>query len=928
MNYDQEVWVPDPKEGFKLEKKNVVTTDKQYPVGNREKDEDDNCALMFLNEATLLNNIKIRYFKDKIYTYVAHILIAVNPYYHIENLYSEKTIKTYIGKSLGEEPPHIFAIADKSFRDMEMDQQSQSIIVSGESGAGKTESTKYLLNYLCKLKGSSDDSLERKILDANPVLEAFGNAKTKRNNNSSRFGKFIKVYFDKEPRIVGGSVADYLLEKSRICLQNSDERNYHIFYMLCAGAPAELRSELGITKPDDFLYLKNGCTQYFCDKKTEKRLSEAQKSRSHLEKGGLSDRILNDFVGFSTVKQAFTRLGFTEAEQNEIYSTVAAVLHLGNIAFKETSDGCEILDSSKKSVTMSAKFLGVNREELEETITINKKQSYIEVIKSPLRPDQAENARNALAKAVYIKLFDYIVSCINKSIPFESYSYYIGVLDIAGFESFEVNSFEQFCINFCNEKLQYFFNKRILKSEQELYKREKLEVPEIDYNDNKDCIKMIGDSEKGIFSILENALRLSNPKPEDFTKEVYKTWAKHPNFKEPALTRESSCELRKDEGFLIKHFAGDVCYHTNQFIEKNNDALHSSLIELMQNSSKEFLRIRFMKDPESKTKKRAAPSVSSNFKKQLRELLDELETNGANFVRCIKPNNEMTSHRFDGSCVLNQLKYSGTISVLKLMEHGYPSRVSFQDLYNMYKSYLSPELAKLEEKVFCESLLRSLKLKDEDFKFGTKRVFFKPGKFAEFDKIMMSSETEMKELVANVEKWLRESRIVKIEELKKQLLEMMGIANQLKTTGKKRIEYIKNFESKINAALENIKQDKNMQPVTIDNIYTGLKTDVDDAIIKLEKELEQQREEERRLAELEAEKEKIRQEELARIKLEEERNRKAKMATEIPDASTWKYSQLYAGFYSDNSQIKEASIIEIRKRLQVYRKWKAENDTE
>ncbi|XP_076377461.1 myosin heavy chain 95F jaguar isoform X5 [Megalopta genalis] len=951
---NQQVWVRDPQEGFIIGKfvdmvdgdalimpldlkypQRTCPLDEVYPAGEYTKDVEDNCALMYLNEATLLNNVRTRYFKDRIYTYVANILIAVNPYYEVKDLYSPRTIKSYQGKSLGETPPHVFAIADKAFRDMKVLKQSQSIIVSGESGAGKTESTKYLLRYLCDLWGSTAGPIEQKILDANPVLEAFGNAKTKRNNNSSRFGKFMEVHFDSKCQVVGGYISHYLLEKSRVCLQSSDERNYHVFYMMCAGAPPELRAKLGITQPDDFYYLKNGCTQYFCNEESEKKLNDVQKSRDQGNKGSLHDPILDDVEGFNAIDQALTRLGLTETERMEIYTMVAAVLHLGNIMFEDnpedTKGGSRICASSEKAVIMTAKLLGVDPEELRQALVSKVMQTSRGGIKGtvimvPLKVYEANNARDALAKAIYSKLFDHIVGRINKSIPFKASSYYIGVLDIAGFEYFKVNTFEQFCINYCNEKLQQFFNERILKYEQDLYARESLNVPKISYVDNQDCIDLIESKNMGIFSLLDEESKLPTHSFAHFTSEVHRVWNGHFRITLPRTSRlKAHREIRDDEGFVIRHYAGGVCYQTNQFIEKNNDALHASLEALIQESNNKFLRTQFSNNSSQKGKLTFI-SVGSKFKTQLGELMDKLKSNGTNFIRCIKPNNDMVSHHFDGNSILGQLRCSGMTSVLELMEHGYPSRVPFQELYNMYKSYLPPELAKLEPRFFCEALLHSLKLNKKDFKFGITRVFFKPGKFAEFDKIMKSDPENLQKLVANVKKWLLRSRwnkmqfcalsviklknkiiyrryhliilqktvrmyiakkqhrprikgTLKIKNLRTQLVGMEETSKQLKNR-EKSMNDLKRLHDDLDAAIKRIKDNERMRPVEIDSLYTNLVNQVNKQMASLQNMVKQQKiaEEQAKLKKIqqELEYEKQKKEEEERQKREEEDNRRKK----------------------------------------------------
>lgn len=720
---------------------------------------------------------------------MANILIAVNPYKEIKELYDGNTIKKYQGRSLGELPPHVFAIgefyfsfsaphsslsksqslpADKAIRDMKVLKLSQSIIVSGESGAGKTESTKYLLKYLCDSMMAAGP-IETKILDANPILEAFGNAKTTRNNNSSRFGKFIEVHYDNKCQVVGGYISHYLLEKSRICTQTPEERNYHVFYMLCAGAPQALRDQLKLDKPDNFRYL-SGCTQFFSNAATEAKVPNARKSESHLKKGSLKDPILDDYQDFHNLDQALSRLGLSDAQRNQIYALVAAVLHLGNVTFEDNPDdargGCQVSEKSQSSLVITAQLIGVDPSELRQALVTRVMQSKGgvkgTVIMVPLKYYEANNARDALAKALYSKLFDYIVANINQSIPFKASNYYIGVLDIAGFEYFTVNSFEQFCINYCNEKLQKFFNDNILYHEQELYKREGLNVPEIKFTDNQDVIEIIENKTNGIFTILDEESKLPKPLAGHFTEEVHSAWQNHYRLALPRSSRlKAHRSLRDDEGFLIRHFAGAVCYNTHQFIEKNNDALHASLEFLVQESDNALLNNLFSGNNGAPKGKLNFISVGSKFKTQLGELMDKLGQNGTNFIRCIKPNSQMVDKNFEGSLSLAQLKCSGTTSVLELMEYGYPSRVPFAELYKMYKSFLPPELAALNPRTFCEAMLHSLKLNDKDFKFGITKVFFRPGKFVEFDRIMKSDPENLKAIVANVKKWLVRSRWIK-----------------------------------------------------------------------------------------------------------------------------------------------------------------------
>ncbi|KAM4772458.1 unconventional myosin-VI isoform 3-T3 [Rhinophrynus dorsalis] len=796
MEDGKPVWAPHPTDGFQLG--NIVdigpdslsieplhqkgkiflaAINQVFPAEeDTTKHVEDNCSLMYLNEATLLHNVKVRYSKDKIYTYVANILIAVNPYFDIPKLYTSESIKKYQGKSLGTLPPHVYAIADKAFRDMKVLKMSQSIIVSGESGAGKTENTKFVLRYLTESYGSGQD-IDERIVEANPLLEAFGNAKTVRNNNSSRFGKFVEIHFNEKNSVVGGFVSHYLLEKSRICVQGQDERNYHIFYRLCAGAPEDIRQRLFLSSPDNFRYLNRGCTRYFASKDTDKQILQNRKSPEYLKHGSLKDPLLDDHGDFNRMCIAMKKIGLDDTEKLDLFRVVAGVLHLGNIDFEEagsTSGGCTLKNKCSKSLECCAKLLGLDEDDLRVSLTTRVMLTTAggtkgTVIKVPLKVEQANNARDALAKAVYSRLFDHVVNRVNQCFPFERSSFFIGVLDIAGFEYFEHNSFEQFCINYCNEKLQQFFNERILKEEQELYQKEGLGVNEVRYVDNQDCIDLIEAKLVGVLDILDEENRLPQPSDQHFTSVVHQ---KHKDHFRLTIPRKSKLavhrNIRDDEGFIIRHFAGAVCYETTQFVEKNNDALHMSLECLICESKDKFIRELFEsannnKDSKQKTGKLGFISVGNKFKTQLNLLLEKLRSTGSSFIRCIKPNLKMTSHQFEGAQILSQLQCSGMVSVLDLMQGGFPSRASFHELYNMYKKYMPLKLSRLDPRLFCKALFKALGLNENDYKFGLTKVFFRPGKFAEFDQIMKSDPDHLAELIKRVNHWLICSRWKKVQ---------------------------------------------------------------------------------------------------------------------------------------------------------------------
>uniref|UniRef100_A0A8C1IZ46 Unconventional myosin-VI n=1 Tax=Cyprinus carpio TaxID=7962 RepID=A0A8C1IZ46_CYPCA len=759
MEDGKPVWAPHPTDGFQLGmivdigadaltieplnqrgKTFLAPISQVFPAEDDvNKHVEDNCSLMYLNEGTLLNNIRVRYSKDLIYTSVANILIAVNPYFDIPKLYSPETIKSYQGRSLGTLPPHVYAIADKAYRDMRVLNMSQSIIVSGESGAGKTENTKFVLRYLTTSYGTCQD-IDERIVEANPLLEAFGNAKTVRNNNSSRFGKFVEIHFNEKNAVVGGFVSHYLLEKSRICMQSAEERNYHIFYRLCAGASEDIRNMLHLNSPDNFRYLNRGCTRYFANKDSDKQIMQNRKSPEHGKVGALKDPLLDDLGDFNRMVVAMKKIGLDDTEKLNLFRVVSGVLHLGNIDFEETgstSGGCILKNQTSQTLEYCAELLGLDQDDLRVSLTTRVMLTTAggakgTVIKVPLKVEQANNARDALAKAIYSRLFDHVVKRVNQCFPFETSSNFIGVLDIAGFEYFEHNSFEQFCINYCNEKLQQFFNERILKEEQELYQKEGLGVNEVHYVDNQDCIDLVEAKLVGILDILDEENRLPQPSDQHFAETVH---SKHKDHFRLTVPRKSKLtihrNLRDDEGFIIRHFAGAVCYETTQFVEKNNDALHMSLESLVCESKDKFVRDLFENNSNSKDSKQKAGKLS--------------------FI------NVESSFKL-GSCFS-----SGMVSVLDLMQGGFPSRAPFHELYNMYKQYMPNKLTRLDPRLFCKALFKALGLNQNDYKFGLTRVFFRPGKFAEFDQIMKSDPEHLAELVKRVNKWLVCSRWKKVQ---------------------------------------------------------------------------------------------------------------------------------------------------------------------
>jgi myosin-6 len=618
--------------------------------------------------------------------------------------------------------------------------------VSGESGAGKTETTKHLLKYLTDSYGGggSITNLEQRILAANPLLESFGNAKTTRNNNSSRFGKFVELHFNKNSQVIGAYVEHYLLEKSRVISQSDKERNYQVFYRMCRGAPESIRTALNLKEDiKEYRFMRSGL-------------------QSNVEG-------LDDVKDFAVMEKSMTDCGLDSKEKSNVFRVTAAVLHIGNIEFCDGADGnSEVSPSSAMTLQGVAQMLGLDKTDVRnglctKVINVGGKEE-----SKGLDINTANFGRDALAKALYSKLFDWIVERINTCFPYEkSHSQnFIGVLDIAGFEYFQVNSFEQFCINYCNEKLQQFFNIRVLKDEQELYVKESIKFKEVEFVDNQDCIDLIETKGKGILALLDEAAKQPKASDKLFCEKIHSTYKDHFRLQLPRKSKMSYYkQLRDDEGFIIRHFAGAVCYQTANFMDKNNDALTADLAFLMDGSKDPFTKYMFRQRegeaPPARGKLNLV-SLGNKFKVALHNLMAKLESTRSNFIRCIKPNQKMVPKAFQGGEILSQLQCAGMVSVLDLMQGGFPSRTAFKDLYDMYKSALPKELAALDPRTFAKALFKALGLNEDDFQFGVSKVFFRPGKFAEFDTIMKSDPENLVKLVGKVVEWLVRQRWKKI----------------------------------------------------------------------------------------------------------------------------------------------------------------------
>ncbi|XP_030933805.1 myosin-11 isoform X1 [Quercus lobata] len=683
----------------------VANLSKLHPkdMENPEGGVDDMIKLENLHEPGVLHNLATRFKINEIYTYTGNILIAINPFQRLSHLYDASMMKRYKGAPFGELSPHVFTIADVAYREMINEGKSNSILVSGESGAGKTETTKLLMRYLAYLGGhtaAEGRTVERQVLESNPVLEAFGNAKTVKNNNSSRFGKFVEIQFDKKGRISGAAIRTYLLERSRVCQISDPERNYHCFYLLCA-APPEEKERYKLGNPKSLHYLnQSNCYELV----------------------GVSDA--HDYL---TTKRAMDIVGISQKEQDAIFRVVAAILHLGNIDFAkgEESDSSILKDEeSKFRLKMTADLLMCDPHALEDTLCKRVMITPEEIIKRSLDPHGAAVSRDGLAKTIYSRLFDWLVDKINLSIGQDpSSKCLIGILDIYGFESFKTNSFEQFCINFTNEKLQQHSNQHVFKMEQEEYTKEEIDWSYIEFVDNQDVLDLIEKKPGGIIALLDEACMFPKSNHETFSQKLYQAFKDHRRFIKPKLTRSD---------FTIVHYAGEVQYQSDQFLDKNKDYVVAEHQNLLSSSSCSFVAGLFPSVSDEGAKSSKFSSIGSRFKLQLQQLMDTLNSTEPHYIRCVKPNNFLKPAIFENINVLQQLRSGGVLEAVRIKCAGYPIHRTFDDFLNRFGS-LAPEVfeGNYEEEVACKKILEKMGL--TDYQIGKTKVFLRAGQMAELD---------------------------------------------------------------------------------------------------------------------------------------------------------------------------------------------------
>ena len=694
---------------------------------------DDLTNLSHLNEPAVLQAIKLRYAQKEIYTYSGIVLIATNPFARVDSLYVPGMVQVYAGKHRSSQAPHLFAIAEESFSDMLRDGHNQTIVVSGESGAGKTVSAKYIMRYFAtreppdqpgaRSRGRADtmSETEEQILATNPIMEAFGNAKTTRNDNSSRFGKYIEIMFNKKTDIIGARIRTYLLERSRLVFQPLKERNYHIFYQLVAGATEAEREELGIIPVEHFDYLNQG--------------------------GAPEIEDVDDAKDFKDTRDSLTRLGVSVEVQSQVWRLLAALLHLGNVKISATRTDSN-LQPDEPSLTRACSLLGINASEFAKWTIKKQLITRGEKIMSNLNPQQATVVRDSVAKYIYSSLFDWLVETMNSYLAPEAImsevNTFIGVLDIYGFEHFAKNSFEQFCINYANEKLQQEFNQHVFKLEQEEYLREQIDWKFIDFSDNQPCIDLI-EGKMGILSLLDEESRLPMGSDESFVNKLHHNYSgdKHKFYKKPRFGKSA---------FTVCHYAIDVTYESEGFIEKNRDTVPDEQLDVLKNTSNAFLsdvleasaivreRDTAAIAPKGAVPKRGTaaarkPTLGGIFKSSLIELMNTINSTDVHYIRCIKPNEGKESWKFEGPMVLSQLRACGVLETVRISCAGYPTRWTYEEFALRYYMLIKSTEWTTEIRAMAMAILRkALGVHKNDgsdkYQLGLTKIFFRAGMLA------------------------------------------------------------------------------------------------------------------------------------------------------------------------------------------------------
>ncbi|XP_054614441.1 myosin-2-like isoform X2 [Dunckerocampus dactyliophorus] len=701
----------------------TVRENQVFPMNPPKFDKIEDMAMMtHLHEPAVLFNLKERYAAWMIYTYSGLFCVTVNPYKWLP-VYNPEVVQAYRGKKRMEVPPHIFALSDNAYQFMLTDRENQSILITGESGAGKTVNTKRVIQYFATIAVSADKkkensskikgTLEDQIIQANPLLEAFGNAKTVRNDNSSRFGKFIRIHFGATGKLASADIETYLLEKCRVSFQLGAERSYHIFYQLTCNKKPELIELLLITtNPYDFAFISHG---------------------------EITVKSIDDAEELMATDEAFDILGFTSDEKMSIYKLTGAVMHYGNMKFKQKQREEQAEPDGTEEADKAAYLMGLNSADLLKNLCYPRVKVGNEYVTKGQNVQQVYNSIGALAKSVYEKMFLWMVQRINQQLDTKQpRQHFIGVLDIAGFEIFDFNSMEQLCINFTNEKLQQFFNHHMFVLEQEEYKKEGIDWEFIDFGmDLAACIELI-EKPMGIFSILEEECMFPKSTDTSFKNKLYdQHLGKNSCFLKPKVVKG-----KPEAHFSLMHYAGTVDYNISGWLEKNKDPLNESVVQLYQKSSVKILAMLYVSfsatddapsggaKKGSKKKGASFQTVSALFRENLGKLMTNLRTTHPHFVRCLIPNETKTPGIMEHHLVMHQLRCNGVLEGIRICRKGFPSRILYGDFkqrYRILNASAVPEGQFMDNKKAAEKLLGSIDVDHTQYKFGHTKVFFKAG---------------------------------------------------------------------------------------------------------------------------------------------------------------------------------------------------------
>ncbi|XP_066140646.1 myosin heavy chain, muscle isoform X42 [Euwallacea fornicatus] len=754
-------WVPDEKEGFVLgeirgtkgdlvsvgvpggEEKNFKK--EQVSQVNPPKYEkcEDMSNLTYLNDASVLHNLKQRYYAKLIYTYSGLFCVAINPYKRFP-VYTNRCAKLYRGKRRNEVPPHIFAISDGAYVNMLTNHENQSMLITGESGAGKTENTKKVIAYFATVGASTKKpteeqqkkgTLEDQVVQTNPVLEAFGNAKTVRNDNSSRFGKFIRIHFGPTGKLAGADIETYLLEKARVISQQSLERSYHIFYQIMSGAVAGLK---------DMCFLSNDIYDY-----------------NSVSQGKITINGVDDGEEIGLTDQAFDILGFTQEEKNDIYKITASVMHMGTLKFKQRGREEQAEADGTEEGEKVAKLLGVEAQALYTALVKPRIKVGNEFVTQGRNVNQVAYSVGAMSKAMFDRLFKYLVKKCNETLDTkQKRQHFIGVLDIAGFEIFDFNSFEQLCINFTNEKLQQFFNHHMFVLEQEEYQREGIEWAFIDFGmDLAACIELI-EKPMGILSILEEESMFPKATDQTFVEKLNTNHlGKSPNFQKPKPPKPG----QQAAHFTLGHYAGNVPYNITGWLEKNKDPLNDTVVDLFKKGTNKLLVEIFADHPGQSgggdakggrgKKGGGFATVSSAYKEQLNNLMSTLRATQPHFVRCIIPNELKQPGLIDSHLVMHQLTCNGVLEGIRICRKGFPNRMVYPDFKLRYM-ILAPATmaAEKEAKEAARKCLEEIGLDPDSYRVGHTKVFFRAGVLGQMEELR---DERLGKIVTWMQSWVR-----------------------------------------------------------------------------------------------------------------------------------------------------------------------------